>query len=515
MMTMKRFNRLILIALLMAASAAPAAAQARPNLSIARLIYNTAKAQTNPQGELKAKLADIDKAIAEATRQGRTGEVRRLLAQGQTLLSGREWTDELDFSNSLVLRAEEVILDSKRPGTVRLEQIYEPRLHPAGALTARVFLHRPLRTSLGFQPGEKVRDLTTQSEISRDLLDEPCRIELDWAGVEDGPYVVKAELLDRDKPLGTAFLSVELRSGLTERMRAIEDGMKKIRGFDDLRAEVIFPLERIRTVNRGQMEIGSLRVAEELAAAEAVLASLQAGKDPFAGRTGDMERHYLLEGAGEIMPYRVYVPTKYDGRTPHSLIIALHGLGATEDSFFDSYGKTLPKLAESHGYIVAAPLGYRVDGFYGVSVPGMAGGGSAQRKLELSEKDVLNVLALMRKNYAVDASRIYLMGHSMGAMGTWHLGAKYPDIWAALAPFSGYGNPAAVVAMKHIPEFVVHGDADLTLPAAFSRAMVAELKKQGVEHRYVEVAGGNHVNVVEPNLAGAIEFFNIHRKKKP
>jgi predicted esterase len=515
MNVLKRFARLMLFALLAAATTAPAAAQARPNLSIARLIYNTAKAQANPQGELKDKLAAVDKAIAEATRQGRTGEVRRQLAQGQTLLSGREWTDELDFSSSLVLRTEEICLDSQRPGAIRIEQAYSPRFLPAGALTARVSLHRSRRTSLGFQPGEKVKDLTTRQDINRDLLDEPCRIELEWGSVEDGSYVVQAELFDQDKPLGTALLSVDLRRGLTERVRSIEDGMKKIRGFEDLRAEVAFPLERIRSVNRGQMEIGGFQAAEELAAAEAVLASLQAGKDPFAGRTGNMERHYLLEGAGEIMPYRVYVPTQYDGKTPYPLIIALHGLGATEDSFFDSYGKTLPKLAESRGYIVAAPLGYRVDGFYGVSVPGTAAAGSALRKLELSEKDVLNVLALMRKNYAVDASRIYLMGHSMGAMGTWHLGAKYPDIWAALAPFSGYGNPAAVAAMKHIPQFIVHGDADLTLPAAFSRAMVAELKKQGVEHRYVEVAGGNHVNVVEPNLAAAIEFFDAHRRKLP
>ena len=33
--------------------------------------------------------------------------------------------------------------------------------------------------------------------------------------------------------------------------------------------------------------------------------------DPFKGKTGDFERHYLLKGANEIMPYRVYVPTGY------------------------------------------------------------------------------------------------------------------------------------------------------------------------------------------------------------
>ena len=41
-----------------------------------------------------------------------------------------------------------------------------------------------------------------------------------------------------------------------------------------------------------------------------------------------MERHYPLEGANEIMPYRVYVPKAYTGATAVPLVIALHGLGA-------------------------------------------------------------------------------------------------------------------------------------------------------------------------------------------
>jgi hypothetical protein len=38
---------------------------------------------------------------------------------------------------------------------------------------------------------------------------------------------------------------------------------------------------------------------------------VKAGQDPFAERTGDLKRHYLLESAAEIMPYRLYVPTTY------------------------------------------------------------------------------------------------------------------------------------------------------------------------------------------------------------
>jgi hypothetical protein len=64
----------------------------------------------------------------------------------------------------------------------------------------------------------------------------------------------------------------------------------------------------------------------------------------------------------------------------------------------------LPKLAEQHDYIVVSPLGYRPLGAYGnpMMLPAVFGNptrngravGDERRKrmLELSEKDVMNVL---------------------------------------------------------------------------------------------------------------------------
>jgi poly(3-hydroxybutyrate) depolymerase len=145
-----------------------------------------------------------------------------------------------------------------------------------------------------------------------------------------------------------------------------------------------------------------------------VAAAVKGGKDPFAGRTGDFKRHYLLDAAREIMPYRMYVPKAYTGAKAFPLIIALHGLGGTEDAFFDNYNRQLPPLAEQHGYIVAAPLGYRVDGSYGWGVNNPPPDLVRRRVLELSEQDVMQVLERVKRQYKIDESRIYLMGHSMG-----------------------------------------------------------------------------------------------------
>ena len=53
---------------------------------------------------------------------------------------------------------------------------------------------------------------------------------------------------------------------------------------------------------------------------------------------------------------------------------------------------------------------------------GFAADPSRQRQGELSEKDALNVLDLVTKEYPVDPGRIYLFGHSSGGAGTWYMG---------------------------------------------------------------------------------------------
>ena len=119
----------------------------------------------------------------------------------------------------------------------------------------------------------------------------------------------------------------------------------------------------------------------------------------------------------------------------------------------------------------------------------------------------------MKAAYNVDDSRIYLIGHSMGAIGTWALAAKYPQTWAALVAFSGTGAPSLAESMKAIPQFVVHGDADNTVNVSGSRNMVAALKKLNANVTYVEVPGGSHTDVVVPNLPQAFEFLASQQKE--
>jgi poly(3-hydroxybutyrate) depolymerase len=504
--------RTLLVASLCALTPAIATPQALTSLASVRVGYTTRKNTVKPQGELKAQIDALDAQIAEATRLGRSGELRRLFARGNTLLAGRAWTDALDYTNSLALRTDHVVADSGKPYPVRLEQIYASTINLDRPVTVHVALRtRPvLVQGAPPSPGEVVKDLGTFDGVARDLRESPFPFELDLHDVADGTYQLSVDVLEESAPIGTSGLTIALHKGLDETVSRLETDAK--RAPEDLRAEILFPVDRMRNVNRGRLELRTFDPEKDLAAAETVAAAVKAGKDPFAGRTGDIKRHYLLEGAGEIMPYRTYVPTAYTGAKAFPLIVALHGLGGTEDAFFENYDKKLPPLAEQHGYIVAAPLGYRVDGSYGWGLGTPPADPNVRRMQEFSEQDVMQVLRRVRQLYKIDESRIYLLGHSMGGIGTWKVAPKYPEIWAAIAPFSGSGAPATLEKIRDVPEIIVHGDADPTVNVAGSRAMVAKLKELGTEFKYIEVPGGLHGDVVAPNEAAVIEFFDAHRK---
>jgi poly(3-hydroxybutyrate) depolymerase len=508
---MKR--RVAVVAVLCALLPASALAQALTSLASVRVGYTTRKNTVKPEGELKAQIDALDAQIAEANRLGRSGELRRLYAKGLALLNGRPWTDAADYSASLVLRTSQVVVDSAKPYTVRLEQIYAPTLALPNAVGAHVMLRkRPAAPTPNQAPQDPpvVKDLGLLEGVARDLRESPFFFDVDVSDVADGPYQLAVDVLNQGERIGGATLAIALRKGVDDLAARLEDDAR--RAPESARADIRFPIDRMRNVNRGRLELRTFDPDRDFAAAEAIAAAAKSGTDPFAGKTGDVKRHYTLGAANEIVPYRLYVPTSYTGTKSFPLIVALHGLGGTEDAFFDGYEKKLPPLAEAHGYIVVAPLGYRVDGSYGWGLGAPPSDPNTRRTQELSEADVMQVLQRVRQQYKIDDSRIYLMGHSMGAIGTWKIAPKYPDIWAAIAPISGNGSPETLERIRTVPEIIVHGDADPTVNVAGSRAMVTRLKELGTEHKYIEVAGGLHSDVVAPNLAAIVEFFDAHRK---
>ncbi len=80
---------------------------------------------------------------------------------------------------------------------------------------------------------------------------------------------------------------------------------------------------------------------------------------------GDQHRTYHFAAAKTDMPYRLYVPTTWDGQSKLPLIVMLHGAGADENRYMDMNNRQMLRLAEQHGYVVVSPLGYSRLGAYG------------------------------------------------------------------------------------------------------------------------------------------------------
>ena len=245
----------------------------------------------------------------------------------------------------------------------------------------------------------------------------------------------------------------------------------------------------------------------------------QPGKRSSTSRSSPTRRiqrlTYDFKAAGKKMEYGLFVPSSYklaaNSKKRFPLIVALHGLGSNPQQILRYPG--LVGLAEKHGYVVVAPMGYNSTGWYGVQ--GQRSRFWKPTNLgELSEKDVLNVIELARRAYPLDENRLYLLGHSMGGGGTLHLAIKDPSPWAALAPIAPayYLGPAALVKIKKLPVIMVQGDRDLLVRVTMIRPLAEKMKELKMDVEYIEVKGGGHLAVAFDNLPRIFEFFNKHKR---
>lgn len=228
-------------------------------------------------------------------------------------------------------------------------------------------------------------------------------------------------------------------------------------------------------------------------------------------------RTYDFKQAGVPMTYELFVPSSYSASRPTPLIVALHCLSSVAADMIRY--ESLTELADARGYIVVAPMGYNDHGWYGSRGTGGASRGRGAATAdppnlgELSELDVMNVLEIVRGQFNVDPRRTYLFGHSMGGGGTLHLGIKNPGLFDALglAAPAASGSPDALAAIRSVPVVVVQGDQDTLVNVEGTRRWVAKMKELGMTHKYIEIAGGDHMRVIvrsPENMKAVFDFFD-------
>jgi predicted esterase len=211
------------------------------------------------------------------------------------------------------------------------------------------------------------------------------------------------------------------------------------------------------------------------------LESIRNGVNPYTGREGDWWNSVMVGGRGVWT--RMYVPAQVKQRQPMPLVIALQRIGPEDWDIIDSANGRIRELADKHGFIVAAPRA------------------SLLTRYPLA---FVNIVEAISAIYPIDASRVYIIGHSHGAPVAVEMGSQNPDKIAGMVLIAGsnLGN------VKKLPRTLVYsGGIDRFFPADGAREMVAKARNAGirVEHRTNPTSG--HVLLVDDVMDEAVEWL--------
>lgn len=321
----------------------------------------------------------------------------------------------------------------------------------------------------------------------------------DWP---DGPY--EAHILTRDA-FGTVVTGRAswIKGDQVEALgRVLAAGLRTAPGVDG-------DHRRLLTALIARRFGGSLVNLEQApAAVHSILAEsaeLDMGPDAAVRPGGFVRLAWTDEVDGSTQFCRAYLPRDYDPAQVWPTVVNLHGLNPPNPPYEGFWGvdERYDATADRWNVIRLHPHGRANSQYVGIG-----------------ERDVLRCLDEAARRLRVDPARVYLTGESMGGSGTWIIGSRHPERFAAIAPVFGgwdyrvlpgspFHNPAAdrpmerwmaeihssFVAMEQLnntPIFTLHGDEDRAVPVDFTRYAVERLQRWGYDIRYREYPGWAH-----------------------
>ncbi len=219
------------------------------------------------------------------------------------------------------------------------------------------------------------------------------------------------------------------------------------------------------------------------------LPEVAAGRDPYFARPGTWQ-FTLGPEVGDV-PVWVHGPTR-SGTASISqrpgLLIALHGAGGDEAMFPLSYGAgAVRQLCEANNLVLFSPK----------TEPVMA-----------SAALLDTLVARAGLHYDIDTTRIYLIGHSMGAMATAALATQRPLTIAAVACIAGgpLGQPPA--GLGRLPEmYVVGAELDGLVSPKRLETVSNRWAEAGLPVKFKLAPGLGHTLCVGHELPQAIAFL--------
>lgn len=174
--------------------------------------------------------------------------------------------------------------------------------------------------------------------------------------------------------------------------------------------------------------------------------------------------------AGEQRPWQlggermwVWLPPEYTRRTERwPLVVFLHGSGER--------GTDLDKV-KVHG----PPMWVA----RGAAYPCLLVSPQLEEGARWDPARLHRLLGALQSRLHADRRRSVATGLSLGGHGVWNWASAHPGDLAAIAPVCGYGDPAAVPAMRGVPVRAYHGAVDPVVPLARQQACVDALRAAG------------------------------------
>jgi predicted peptidase len=230
-----------------------------------------------------------------------------------------------------------------------------------------------------------------------------------------------------------------------------------------------------------------------------VLLTALVGSHPVEAQSSPvLPTSFILETVranGKSMPYTVWLPPDHSSTQQWPVILVLNGsaqVGA--DGMLPVLVGLAPQLwqhPERFPCLVVNP-----------ELPSSASNGWSNPWNDL----VLQALEAVVKKYGGDRNRLYLTGLSQGGNGAWTIASDHPQLFAAAMPIAGYVTAASSApnvvaqaeakvaqALKSLPLWVFHGEADTSVSPVYDRQLVALIQAEGNPNiRYTEYKGVGH-----------------------
>ena len=214
------------------------------------------------------------------------------------------------------------------------------------------------------------------------------------------------------------------------------------------------------------------------------------------------KKRSFITFSSDTLPYRLLFPENYDKKKKYPLVLFLHGAGerGKDNELQLVHGASMfltEKNRTKYPCIVLIPQcpteGYWVNGDVDRSVNPHKFSIDYTQPSPWPLNAAISLTRGLMQEEAVDTNRIYIMGLSMGGMGTFQAVHQNPGLFAAAIPICGGGDTQQYnEAAKTTKFWVFHGDADSVVPVDDSRNMVKALKALDFSVKYKEYKGVDH-----------------------